>query len=126
MKLNEILTRRSYPGIGNEPIISYMYRKVGFFFSVLCVSLILYLSSIALIMIVPAYSFIFGYALLGGIGGILLLFMGIAVSEGWATSVLRYTPSATSYRKRQLLLSFVGVVAMSVLIIVVANQISLF
>ncbi len=118
-----MLRRRSYPGMGTEPLISYAYRKIGFI-----ASFSLILGSVISFAMFPAFHAFFGYAVLGGIGGILLFFIGIAFSEAWASSVCRssYTPSAVSYRSRQLIFSFIGVVGISALVIVVAYLIAVF
>ncbi len=59
-----MLTRRSYPGIGSEPVISYIYRKIGYFVAIACISLILYIGSIATFTVVPVSSALIGYAIL--------------------------------------------------------------
>ncbi len=107
--------------MGTELLVSYAYRKIGFIASV---SLIL--GSAISFAIFPAFRGFFGYAVLGGIGGLLLFFIGIAFSEAWAASVCRYTPTAVSYRSRQLVFSFVGVIGIAVLIIAVAYLIAVF
>ncbi len=118
-----MLRRRSYPGMGTEPLISYAYRRIGFI-----ASFSLILGSVISFAIFPTFRGFFGYAVMGGIGGILLFFIGIAFSEAWASSVCRssYTPTAVSYRSRQLIFSFVGVVGLAGLVIAVAYLVDVF
>jgi len=114
MRSDELFRRRSYSGMGHEPLLSYLYRVVGFF-----VSIALILGSIASITTVPVLQTSYLQAFMGATFGVIIFCTGIAVSELWAFTASRrwYNPAGAPYSLRQLTFSITGFLLATVLIV---------
>lgn len=113
MEYRFLLRRRTYSE-GDEPLINYVYRLVGFLSMV-----ILFLGSLTSLVLTTTFPLLFTISLRGAVFCMVVFFTGLIASEVWAYAISRkwYTPVSSPFSQEHLVLSILGFFAGAVILI---------